>query len=74
MIGRLDPQKGFDLLAEAAPRLLASGARLIVQGSGDPALAEPFRALAGGAPDQSSSTSASTGRWPAGSTPAPTCS
>src|SRR5260221_10424538 len=28
MIGRLDPQKGFDLLADAAPRLLAAGARL----------------------------------------------
>ena len=46
MIGRLDPQKGFDLLAEAAPSLLARGARLIVQGSGDPSLADPFRALA----------------------------
>ncbi len=52
MIGRLDPQKGFDLLAEAAPRLLESGARLIVQGSGDPALAEPFRALARRRPDR----------------------
>jgi starch synthase len=52
MIGRLDPQKGFDLLAEAAPRLLSSGARLIVQGSGDPALAEPFRALARRRPDR----------------------
>jgi starch synthase len=46
MIGRLDPQKGFDLLAEAAPSLLAGGARLIVQGSGHPSLADPFRALA----------------------------
>jgi starch synthase len=52
MIGRLDPQKGFDLLAEAAPRLLSAGARLIVQGSGDPALAEPFRALARRRPDR----------------------
>jgi starch synthase len=52
MIGRLDPQKGFDLLAEAAPRLLDGGARLIVQGSGDPALAEPFRALARRRPDR----------------------
>ena len=35
MIGRLDPQKGFDLLADAAPALLEDGARIVVQGSGD---------------------------------------
>jgi starch synthase len=46
MIGRLDPQKGFDLLAGAAPALLERGARLIVQGSGHASLADPFRALA----------------------------
>ncbi len=46
MIGRLDPQKGFDLLAGAAPALLERGARLIVQGAGHPALADAFRALA----------------------------
>jgi starch synthase len=50
MIGRLDPQKGFDLLSDAAPALLARGIRLIVQGSGDPALAGPFRALAAANP------------------------
>lgn len=50
MIGRLDPQKGFDLLAEAAPALLERGARLVVQGAGDPALADPFRALAAASP------------------------
>ncbi len=50
MIGRLDPQKGFDLLAAAAPDLLARGARLIVQGSGHPSLADPFRALAASSP------------------------
>jgi starch synthase len=45
MIGRLDPQKGFDLMAGAAPALLERGARLIVQGAGHPSLADPFRAL-----------------------------
>ncbi len=50
MIGRLDPQKGFDLLADAAPRLLAAGGRLVVQGVGHPSLADPFRALAAAEP------------------------
>jgi starch synthase len=52
MIGRLDPQKGFDLLANAAGRLVAGGARIVVQGSGDPALAAPFRALAEDQPER----------------------
>jgi starch synthase len=52
MIGRLDPQKGFDLLSDAAPTLLDRGIRLIVQGSGDPALAGPFRKLAATNPDR----------------------
>jgi starch synthase len=52
MIGRLDPQKGFDLLADAAPTLLERGARLVVQGSGHPSLADPFRAIAAAAPDR----------------------
>lgn len=52
MIGRLDPQKGFDLLSDAAPTMLERGIRLIVQGSGDPALAGPFRALAAANPDR----------------------
>lgn len=46
MIGRLDPQKGFDLLADGARDLLAAGARVVVQGSGNRSLADPFRALA----------------------------
>lgn len=50
MIGRLDPQKGFDLLAAAAPALLRGGARLVVQGSGQPELADPFRAMAAASP------------------------
>jgi starch synthase len=52
MIGRLDWQKGFDLLAGAAPGLLASGARLVVLGVGDSALAAPFRAMAADRPDR----------------------
>jgi starch synthase len=50
MIGRLDPQKGFDLLADAAPALVGLGARIVVQGSGDARLADPFRALAAAHP------------------------
>jgi starch synthase len=50
MIGRLDPQKGFDLLADGARDLLANGARLVVQGSGHAALADPFRELAAAEP------------------------
>jgi starch synthase len=52
MIGRLDPQKGFDLLAAAAPRLHAAGARLAVQGSGDPKIAADLRSLAAARPDR----------------------
>ena len=50
MIGRMDPQKGFDLLGDGARDLLADGARIIVQGSGHAALADPFRALAAAEP------------------------
>jgi starch synthase len=50
MIGRLDPQKGFDLLADAAPRLLDGGARLAVLGSGDPRIAAALRKLAAARP------------------------
>ena len=50
MIGRMDPQKGFDLLGDGARDLLAGGARIIVQGSGHAALADPFRALAAAEP------------------------
>ncbi len=52
MIGRLDPQKGFDLLAGATPRLLERGTRLVVQGSGHPSLADPFREIAADRPRQ----------------------
>jgi starch synthase len=52
MIGRLDPQKGFDLLSAAAPVILDLGGRIVAQGSGDHALAEPFRQLAAANPDR----------------------
>jgi starch synthase len=52
MIGRLDPQKGFDLLAGAVPTLLKRRVRLVVQGSGHPSLADPFRAIALAQPDR----------------------
>jgi len=52
MIGRLDPQKGFDLLADASPELLARGVRLVVQGSGPAVLADPFREMAEAHPRQ----------------------
>ena len=52
MIGRLDPQKGFDLVADAAPAILERGGRIVVQGSGHPELADPFRALIAANPDR----------------------
>jgi starch synthase len=52
MIGRLDAQKGFDILAAASPALLERGARLVVQGTGRPELADPFRELAAARPDR----------------------
>lgn len=46
MIGRLDPQKGFDLLAGAAPELIDRGARLVVLGTGHPEQVAGLRRLA----------------------------
>jgi starch synthase len=46
MIGRLDPQKGFDLVAGAAPALLAHGFRLVIQGSGPAELVTGLREIA----------------------------
>ena len=46
MVSRLDPMKGFDLVAAAAPQLLADGARVAVLGTGDHGLVEGLRALA----------------------------
>ncbi len=43
MVGRLDPQKGFDMLTGAAEELVALGARLVVLGTGDARLLEGLR-------------------------------
>lgn len=45
MVTRLSSQKGFDLLMQAAERILALPTQLIVQGLGDPWAAEQLRAL-----------------------------
>jgi starch synthase len=52
MIGRLDRQKGFDLLAAAAPTLVEWGTRLAVLGSGSAAELGGLRALAASRPDR----------------------
>jgi starch synthase len=49
MIGRLDHQKGFDILAAAAPALLDHGFRLVVQGVGTSHDVDALRTLASGA-------------------------
>ena len=46
VIGRLDPQKGFDLVTAAAPALVDMGARIIVLGTGDEQLVAGLVALA----------------------------
>jgi starch synthase len=52
VIGRLDPQKGFDLVTAAAPELVAQGARLIVLGTGDAQLISGLLELARATPDR----------------------
>jgi starch synthase len=44
-IGRLDPQKGFDLISAAAEPMLKEGAHIAVLGSGDRSYLEAFSAL-----------------------------
>jgi starch synthase len=51
-VGRLDPQKGFDLVADAADAMVAAGTRLVVLGSGDPAIADRLREAAAAHPDR----------------------
>lgn len=45
VISRLIPQKGLDLLLEAAPRLFELGGQLVLLGSGDPAIEAGYREL-----------------------------
>jgi starch synthase len=52
MIGRLDRQKGFDLLAAAAPALVKRGIRLAILGSGSPDLVNSLRKVAQAYPDR----------------------
>lgn len=52
MIGRLDPQKGFDLVAGAARGLISADARLVVLGTGDASLLAELRSIAAGAHDR----------------------
>jgi starch synthase len=46
MVGRVTAQKGWDLLAEAAPALLADKVQIVMLGSGDGALEARLAALA----------------------------
>jgi len=45
VIGRLDPQKGFDLILAATPDLLREGAQLVLLGAGTPRYLDAFAAL-----------------------------
>ncbi len=45
MVSRLDPQKGFDLVASAAYEMLSEGARICVLGTGDAGLVDGLRQL-----------------------------
>jgi starch synthase len=52
MVSRLDPQKGFDLVAAAAEQLVADGARICVLGTGDPGLVYGLLMVADRHPDR----------------------
>lgn len=50
VIGRLVEQKGIDLLTAVAPKLLASGAQLVVLGTGDASYEAKWREFANASP------------------------
>jgi starch synthase len=52
IVGRLDPQKGFDLLTGAAPQLVTRGARIVALGTGDHSLIGELQAFANQRPDR----------------------
>jgi starch synthase len=45
VIGRMVPQKGFDLIEEAIPNLMTLDLQLVILGTGEPATEERFKAL-----------------------------
>ena len=44
MVTRMTPQKGFDLLVDALPELMAADLQLVILGSGDAAMQDHFKA------------------------------
>jgi starch synthase len=52
IVSRLVPQKGFDIVVRAWHDLLHRPLRMVVLGTGEPAVEEGFRALARAAPDR----------------------
>ncbi|MCB2154013.1 glycogen synthase GlgA [bacterium] len=52
MISRLVDQKGFDIVAKAMPEILATGARIVLLGTGEAKHEEFFRSLAARNPGQ----------------------
>ncbi|MCC2633672.1 MAG: glycogen synthase GlgA [Ramlibacter sp.] len=52
VVSRITPQKGIDLVLENLPRLVASGAQLVVLGQGEPALQQALRDAAEQYPKQ----------------------
>jgi starch synthase len=52
VIGRMAPQKGFDLIEAAIPKLMTLDLQLVILGTGDPALEDSFKALQARYPDK----------------------
>ena len=74
-IGRLDPQKGWDLLAEVAELLLERDVQLVVLGDGHSKYRAPcFPSSSTGMPAKSGRTLGLPTSWPTRSKPGPTFS